>query len=475
MNALDLFRYVGLRHLLPRASRSLRGVPPRYRRNSALFHGRGGSLAAVQEERLRDLLRFAAEATPFYRDRLRKAGFRFDAPSYARELQRVPPLTRDELQRHGSALTARGSRAGWTTNASGGSTGHPVALLQDERYRAEMKATEWLSDELQGWRPGAPVALLWGAPSDTRASTVLRERVHEFFTNREVFDSFDMGPERMARFHERLQQLRPRVLIAYAGSAFAYARFLLEAGLRPRYPTTSIITSAETLTAEMRETIERCFAVPVFDRYGSREVGCIGSECAAHAGLHLHPYDHLVEVVDLDTGQPVQGRPGRILVTLLTNRAMPLIRYEIGDVGVLGTAPCACGRPSPLLEKVLGRSSDFILTPDGRLVHGEYFTHLFYGRTSIRQFQFVQETLTAFTLRVVRSPASPPRDMADVEAGIQEVLGPRARIAVEDLEHIPPAPSGKHRFTISKLDLAAAVRAGRPAGGAVDVLVRSSR
>jgi phenylacetate-coenzyme A ligase PaaK-like adenylate-forming protein/uncharacterized protein (DUF362 family) len=469
LNARELLRYVGLRHLLPLASRSLRGVPASYRRNAALFHGRGGSLAAVQEHRLRDLVRFAAAATPFYRDRLREAAFRFDAPSYALELRKVPPLTKAELQQHGSALTARGSRAGWTTNASGGSTGHPVALLQDGPYRTEMKATEWLSDELQGWRAGAPVALLWGAPSDTRASKLLRARVHRFFTNGEVFDSFDMGPDRMARFHARLQQLRPRVLIAYAGSAFAYARFLLEAGLRPHYPTTSIITSAETLTAEMRETIERCFAVPVFNRYGSREVGCIGSECAAHVGLHLHPYNHLVEVVDLDTGEPVVGRPGRILVTLLTNRAMPLIRYDIGDVGVLGAAPCPCGRPSPLLEKVLGRSSDFILAPDGRLVHGEYFTHLFYGRTSIRQFQFVQETPTAFTLRVVRSPASAPGEMADVEAGIREVLGPRARIAVEELERIPPAPSGKHRFTISKLDLATAVRAGRPAGGAEDV------
>jgi phenylacetate-CoA ligase len=231
-----------------------------------------------------------------------------------------------------------------------------------------------------------------------------------------------------------------------------YARHLLELGRRPAYPLVSVISSAESLSEDQRREIQSCFRAPVFDRYGSREVGCIGTECPNHRGLHLHPLDHMVEVVDTLTGAPVVGRPGRVLVTSLNNFVMPLIRYEVGDLAVMGNGECPCGFPGPMLKTVVGRISDFIQAPSGRQLHGEYFTHAFYGLKSVRQFQFVQKSRTDFVLRIVRTPEFKSDDLDRILAETEKALGSDARLSIEFPRVIAPSPSGKQRFTISELE-----------------------
>jgi phenylacetate-CoA ligase len=202
----------------------------------------------------------------------------------------------------------------------------------------------------------------------------------------------------------------------------------------------------------MRSTIEQCFRVPVYNRYGSREVGCVASECSRRSGLHLH-IDKIIEVLDLETGRPVFDTPGRIVVTLLSNRALPLIRYDLGDIGILTHKRCSCGVNTPVLEKVLGRSSDFILTPSGRLIHGEYFTHIFYGRRNIKQFQFVQESRIRYAVRIVANGELAVAELGDIRQEILAVLGSNADVRFEFQEHIPPLSSGKFRFTVSNVKL----------------------
>ena len=120
----------------------------------------------------------------------------------------------------------------------------------------------------------------------------------------------------------------------------------------PIRPQVAIMTSAGTLHPLMREKIETAFQCKVFNRYGSREVGDIASECEAHAGLHVFPSGNYIEIVD-DQGHPVpNGEEGNILVTNLYNYAMPLIRYYIGDRGVLSRSDrCACGRQGQISGK----------------------------------------------------------------------------------------------------------------------------
>jgi phenylacetate-CoA ligase len=196
----------------------------------------------------------------------------------------------------------------------------------------------------------------------------------------------------------------------------------------------------------MRTTIESAFQVPVFNRYGSREVGVIGAECDAHAGLHVNELDMVVEATPGPDGH------GELLVTNLNNFGMPLIRYRIGDVGQIDTAPCRCGRAGARITRLFGRSSDFFTNAEGRKIHGEYFTHLFYGLDGIARFQLVQETLSEFQLKIVRNPDhwqdSTERFLRDE---LRKVFGDSMQLQIDHVDGIPATASGKFRFTISKV------------------------
>ena len=105
-----------------------------------------------------------------------------------------------------------------------------------------------------------------------------------------------------------------------------------------------------------------------------------------------------------------------------------------------------------MLKTVVGRISDFIQSPSGRQVHGEYFTHAFYGLKSVRQFQFVQKSRTDFVLRIVTTPEFRSDDLDRILAETEKALGSDAKLRIEFPRAIAPSLSGKQRFTISELE-----------------------
>jgi phenylacetate-CoA ligase len=254
----------------------------------------------------------------------------------------------------------------------------------------------------------------------------------------------------MERFCADLSKWQPRFINGYATALEVFARFLLE---HPRFKIRPIAieSSAETLTDAQREIVEKAFAAPVYDFYGSREVNNLAAECNFHRGLHTNMLSRYMEIVD-DDGQPLpEGVPGRILVTDLSNSVMPLIRYENEDIGSMSGAACPCGRPFRLLEKVWGRSSDMITTRSGKLIHGEYFTHLFYHIAEVDVFQVVQESIDEIRVSIVLRPEVQNFSPAKIHARMVEALGQDIHCEVSTVEVIPRSPSGKHRFTISRV------------------------
>ena len=440
--------------LFPRistAAQPARRIPQLVREKERLMRASLQEIAADKANRVHRLLVYAARHCEFYRERFASVGLKRERDLVLENLVLVPLLTKKDIQDNWESLLASGvDRGTWLQNASGGSTGQTVVLMQDPEYREEATATAFVSDRMQGWDFGKRLALLWGGPGDAQKIRQWKGRILSYMSNRRLYDSFDMSAERMASYHRGLGEFRPDVLQAYAASAYVFALFLGEMRLRPTYPRTSIICSAETLTAEMRRTIEDCFDVPVYNRYGSREVGCIGTECACRTGLHLHLDKHL-EVLDAVSGSSVCERPGNVVVTLLSGRAMPLIRYELGDIGILSNERCGCGIHTPLIRKIIGRSSDFILASSGRMIHGEFFTHLFYGRRNIRQFQFVQHSSTSYTLRIVRNGQVDADEMQTILRQILDVVGREAEVEFSFVDRIAPLPSGKFRFTVSEM------------------------
>jgi phenylacetate-CoA ligase len=204
----------------------------------------------------------------------------------------------------------------------------------------------------------------------------------------------------------------------------------------------------------MRETIEGVFGCKVFDRYGSREVSDIAGECSAHRGLHVFPWGCYVEVVD-DAGERVPaGTEGNILVTCLGNYAMPLVRYQIGDRGVLSSdTTCSCGRGGQILERIAGRNDDIFVRSDGTQIEGGYFGVLLYSRPWVLQCQVIQRGYTSILFKIKRSAhGCAPGELEDIIGKTRMAMGEECQVDFEFVEDIPKSPSGKYRYILSQVN-----------------------
>jgi phenylacetate-CoA ligase len=252
---------------------------------------------------------------------------------------------------------------------------------------------------------------------------------------------------------KRINQIKPCLILAFPNSIDELARFIKEHHLAVYSPLT-IMTSGSVLFPEVRARIKEVFHSIIFDRYGSREVGDIACNCAKSEGLHLVPDIHYLEIVD-DKGEEVkQEEAGNIIVTLLTNYTMPLIRYKIGDMGILSERNCQCGRESPLLEKVVGRINSRFKNKFGDYIN-TWFNSLFYFQDNIKQYQVIQETTDLILINLVLINKDKLKDMdkffEENNQKICKIMGHQITVKYNIVDEIQPSPSGKYMYTFSKV------------------------
>jgi phenylacetate-CoA ligase len=402
-------------------------------------------LAARQLELLKPLLVHAGRNVPFYRRRFAEAGFDPAKVTSLDDLKRIPPLTKDDLRTQLDELITEGfDRSKLIHRATGGSTGVPVKLYTDEEAFAHWEASEVVADEMSGWRPGEPIALLWGANFEVSVSQNVMGRLRTLARNQLILNTFKLDEAILAGFHRQLTRFRPALLVGYTSALMAMADWFERSGTAPAYPTLSIINAAETLQAWQRERIEHVYGAPVFDRYGARDGGPMAMECEAHNGLHVNVVDLVVEA---NGGEP--GEPQELLITNLNAYGMPLIRYEIGDLAVFSDRVCTCGRTTPLFERLVGRITDVIHLADGRLVPGELFPHLLKDYPIV-EFQVVQHADRSLTIRAVQDRGYTPEHEAHIRRIVADHAG-ALPVRFEYVERIDRTRTGKLRPVVSEI------------------------
>jgi phenylacetate-CoA ligase len=288
---------------------------------------------------------------------------------------------------------------------------------------------------------------LWGARLDQHLGRGLWNWCRNTFLYRTVeLNTSRITSEDWKSFVAELRRKRPQFLIAYSQSAVLFAHYLRERAIED-IQFQSIITTAEVLLPGQRELLERTFHGRVFNRYGCREVSVIASECECHQGMHVNAEALLLEVIP-DPSIPSPG--GRIVITDLLNFSMPLIRYEIGDIGAWAELPCSCGRSLPLLADVQGRITDFLTLPDGCRISGPALTLVVADMADVRQVQFVQESPKSVVLRVVPGRDYGAHTDEELRRRLAFYLGNTMTLSIEKVEHIAREVSGKYRFVINE-------------------------
>ena len=394
---------------------------------------------AMSERHLRGLLEYAGEHSTYYSELLSGEG----------RFRSLPVLTKDIMRGRFDDIRTLPESPTAYRNSSGGSTGRPATFIQDAHYASWSNATHgYYFREMLGVEMNTVKNLwLWGSERDSLQikGRGFRGRAANFLTNKIFLNTFDMDESTWLEYIDVIRRYRPHYIAGYAGSLYEIARVARQHNVQ-LYTPVFVYSSAETLRDFMRVEIEEQFGTKVYDYYGSREVGAIAGECA-RGNKHVFVMNTLVEICD-DDGQPVEdGNEGSLIVTCLHNYSFPMIRYEIGDVGTMAKQPCECGSRLPYLSSLSGRITDHFVLKDGKLVHGEFITHLFYFRDWVDQFQVDQVEFDTLRIRVVRRGEVDESDIEEIDYKIRLVMGQDCELFWEYVDSIEKSPQGKFVFT----------------------------
>lgn len=422
---------------------------PRYLHYARVFargeHLSQPELKQLQLKLLRAQLFHAYRHIQFYRLRMNALRITPEDIKSLEDLRMLPPLTKRDIQEHAAELLADNvPESKRKPNQTGGSTGSPLQFWVDkERFDARRASTD-RHDGWAGLRPGDWCALLWGSTYDIGTASIPEITWQQRYLHRLLMLNTSLiSEDDLSGFVTLLRRYRPKRLKAYAQSAAMFARYCRDTGADDiRFD--SIITSAEVLLPENRTLIEETFRGRVFNRYGCREVSVIASECEQHTGLHVNADALLVEI------DPIPGAPpgtGRVLITDLYNRSMPLIRYEIGDIAQWSDdRPCPCGRSLPRLASVEGRITDFLCMPDGKMISGPSLALLVGQIAEIHQAQFVQPNPLEIRLDVIPATGYGLQTVRELQRRLYPYFRDQIRFSVRPVDHISSEVSGKYRF-----------------------------
>ncbi len=405
-------------------------------------------LREMQHRQLEAVWAAAMRGIPFWKERLEATGYAAGMPVDDTVLDRIPVLTRGEVQRHGEAVWSRsldGIHGGIHEGQTSGSTGRPVRYLQTDLTMLFWRVLTLREHLWQGRDFSGTLAAI--------RSNVERGRSHTWGVATDQV--FQTGPAVSLNIREdvtvQLEWLReeqPHYVLTHPSNLrallrLAAARGVVLPGLK------QVRTFGEMLSGETIALCREVWGVGIADIYSSEEIGVIAFQCE-QGRYHVQAENILLEVLD-ETGGPLPaGMVGRVVITTLHNLAMPLVRYELGYYAARGE-PCPCGRTLPVLDRVVGRRRNMIRLPDGSEHWPSFPEDRWVGIGPIRQLQAVQVTLDHIVLRVVADRSLTGDEVETLTKTFTEMLGFPHRISVDEVAEIPRHANAKFEDFVSQL------------------------
>ena len=456
-------RHQGLKALRPDKSVTMRALHilpaySAYRKTYALLQRSQRwsreEFAAYQMQALSRLLDHAYENVPYYRRVFDERGLVPGDITTLNDLELLPFLTRDDLQKNLADLKARNyPESAFEYVTTGGSTGIPVGFYYE---RGTSRAREWAFMKTQwdrvGYRFTDRCAVLRGyVVGSPKEGTFWKKAL---FGRWLIMSSHHMTEETLPAYIDRIRKFRPRFIQGYPSTAVILARYMREHDIEPFPTVKAVLCGSENLYPWQRDLLAGAFGCRVYSWYGNSEQTVLAGECEESTRYHIFPEYGIVELIGRD-GRPVEGpgAMGEVVATNLTNFVCPLIRYRTMDVAVAAEGQCSCGRSYPLLESVEGRLHEFIVTRDHRLIsmtavnmHSDVFDN-------VAQFQFYQMREGEVLMRIVKKPGYTDRDTERILRELGKKFEGDVDLTIRFVGKIPRTRRGKYRFLIQDLPL----------------------
>jgi phenylacetate-CoA ligase len=399
-------------------------------------------------QEVRKVIRSAAENVPYYRTLFERYGININDIRTSEDLQKIPLLEKETIRKDPlQFINHKYSKQKLLTIHTTGTTGTPLIIYCTKQVRQNNFAFFDRYLNLVGINPHGSRATLWGRIVLSSGQKKPPFWHYIYSQKNLLLSSYHLTDENILYYIEKLTSFRPDYIDAYPSSLYAIANYAREHGISLKNVTHGITTSAETLSPWQRDVIESVFAMPIFDQYGSAEMCVFVGQCKA-GNYHIHSDYAIVEFLREDGTAATPGEEAELVCTGFINPVMPLIRYRIGDKGILSGKACTCGTPFPVMEGLLGRIDDVIVTPDGRRVGR--LSPVFKG-FPVKEVQYIQENKQSVSVNIVRADNYTSDTEKAVYEELRKRLGDVITIELSYVDKIARGSGGKLRAVISKV------------------------
>ena len=403
-----------------------------------------------QEERLAYLLNRAATQVPYYQQIWSERRAKGDHSSFE-QLENWPILKKEDLRSQPERFVAADlDRQHLLSDHTSGTTGTPVTIWYPRQTLRQWYALHEARTHI--WN-GVDRNDRWAIIGGQLVTPANQTRPPFWVWNQGLkqlyLSAYHLAPAVISSYIQAIQRHHVVYMLGYPSALYALAQGILDQNLSA--PALKVVLcNAEPLYPYQRDAISKAFQCPVRNTYGMSEIAVGASECSA-GQMHLWPDAGLIETFAFDRDEVIPtGQEGRFLVTGLLNADMPLIRYEVGDRGILaeGGQTCACGRSLPILNSVEGRLDDVVFTPDGRQVGR--LDPVFKAGFAIHGAQIVQENKDLIRVKLIPAPGYTSDQGDQIAKRLLDRVG-KMTVEVELVKEIPKTSNGKSRLVINRL------------------------
>lgn len=391
-----------------------------------------------QGEQLHNIVKHCRQHILYYQKVFAEYGLHENDITSPADITKLPILSKQTLREQGHLFRLPGTKPYMVQHTSG-STGTPLSLWVNE-YTYKLAMALLVNHEENH---GVP----FGGRRATFAGRMLKRADdlkppfsrYNRAENQQLFSSYHLNSSTFPHYRAELNRFQPEEIIGYPSAICDLATQYLQTDCKPEFALKAIITNSETLLAWQRERIESVFNCRVFDYYGTAEYVLFAGQ-GTDGLYHLNPIIGITEVI---CDNP-QEKTGRLTATTLTNKLMPLLRYDLGDTAEKSSLSEETTVHE--LRAINGRVDDYIETPDGRKIGR--IDHIFKGLKGIQEAQVVQNTLNHCTINLVASASTPTMNQTTLKNNFNSRTGGNIELTINFVSHIHRGANGKFKSVI---------------------------
>lgn len=389
------------------------------------------------------IVTYHIQNNPFYRKLIGSKNYSWED---------IPVMTKSDLQQPLENRLSKGfNQKNIYINKTSGSSGTPFVFAKDKFCHALTWAKIIDSFGSLGIDFNSSLqARFYGIPLNPKG--YYKERIKDYFSNRYRFPVFDLSEEKLNEVLNKFETKKFNYINGYTSSIVLFAKFLKGKNiiLNQVCPTLEYcIVTSEMLFNDDKALMEATFGVPVINEYGASELDLIAFTDYQDEFI-VNSETLLVEILDENNQTVPYGSSGRIVITSLYNKAQPMIRYDIGDIGILSKASTY---KKPVLEKLIGRTNDLITLPSGKTLAGLTFYYVTKSIVSdngnVKEFMIEQTKIDTFKIKYVSNRELFPKEKIKIEKAIIKYLENDLTIVFEREKSLKRSNSGKLKQFVS--------------------------